>query len=560
MRRLIFILCTILLTNPCFAEKQLTSKTTSLESNLQEEKVPQTKLEQLKIINKDIADLYIESKKINGNQQDILRMQLFVKNQERREIIYYLLFSEKNISKKQKIKMLNEQFSFVNKSLRILKNYNKTKFKNYTKKSVEEQLFLLKERTQLKEFAIKLYNNKLENYEWATKLGIDKTQELKKFQAELKDKLELISAVLNYDLEQKKVIANELKSSSENEKSNLELELQLYTRKANSDTNEMQAYIKLADTLKITTTDYKQQLFETTGKITKDVLDFQVIKSLISSWTSKSFIWIKENAPQTILKIFVFIGILLLGHYIKRITRQIVERITTTKRFDVSRLMQEFLISMSGKLVVFIALLIALAQIGLDLTPILTGFGVAGIIIGFALQNTLSNFAAGMMLLIYRPFDVGDFVEAGSVSGKVSSLSLVSTTIRTFDNQIVIVPNNNIWGNTITNLTKEKTRRVDMVFGIGYDDDLQYAENLLHEIINKHSLILKRPAPIIKLHTLNDSSVDFIVRPWCKTADYWDIYWDITKEVKLRFDKEGISIPYPQQELHVRMLNSDNQG
>ena len=159
-----------------------------------------------------------------------------------------------------------------------------------------------------------------------------------------------------------------------------------------------------------------------------------------------------------------------------------------------------------------------------------------------------------MMLLIYRPFDVSDLVEAGGVSGKVSHMSLVSTTIKTFDNQILIVPNSKIWGDTIKNVTHERLRRVDMVFGIGYNDSIEHAEQVLNSIVDAHPAVLRSPETTIKLQTLNTSSVDFIVRPWVKTEDYWDVYWDITREVKLRFDREGLSIPFPQQDVHLHMV------
>lgn len=213
--------------------------------------------------------------------------------------------------------------------------------------------------------------------------------------------------------------------------------------------------------------------------------------------------------------------------------------------------MQDFFVALSSKAVWVIGFLIALSQLGINLTPVLAGFGVAGVVIGFALQDTLSNFASGMMLLIYRPFDVGDFVNAGGVDGKVNHMSLVSTTIRTFDNQTLIVPNKTIWGNVIKNVTHERTRRVDMIFSIGYGDDILKAEKVLNDIVLAHAKVLKDPEPTIKLHTLNSSSIDFVVRPWVSTDDYWDVYWDITREVKLRFDRENISIPFPQQDVHL---------
>ena len=156
-----------------------------------------------------------------------------------------------------------------------------------------------------------------------------------------------------------------------------------------------------------------------------------------------------------------------------------------------------------------------------------------------------------MMILAYRPYDVGDLIEAGGVSGRVSHMSLVNTTILTFDNQTLVVPNGKIWGDVIKNLTYQKQRRVDMKFRISYADDPDHAERVLRQIVADHEKTLDDPGPLIKLHELNESSVDFIVRPWTKTADYWDVYWDITREVKRRFDAEGISIPVPQRDLHI---------
>ena len=153
--------------------------------------------------------------------------------------------------------------------------------------------------------------------------------------------------------------------------------------------------------------------------------------------------------------------------------------------------------------------------------------------------------------MIYRPFDVNDVVEVAGISGKVVSLNLVTTTITTFDNKFMVVPNNDIWGNIITNATVSKERRVDMVFGIGYQDDIRHALQVLEDIVSSHPLILKNPAAVIQLHELADSSVNFICRPWVRTGDYWAVYWDITRSVKERFDAEGLTIPFPQRDVHV---------
>ena len=155
------------------------------------------------------------------------------------------------------------------------------------------------------------------------------------------------------------------------------------------------------------------------------------------------------------------------------------------------------------------------------------------------------------MILFYRPFDVGDAVEAGGVMGTVKEMTLVSTTILTWDNQKLVVPNKKIWGEVIRNITAEATRRVDLQFGIGYSDDVDKAERVLNDIVAAHPLVLRHPEPVIRLHALGESSIDFVVRPWAKTGDYWNVYWDITREVKKRFDAEGISIPFPQRDVHI---------
>jgi small conductance mechanosensitive channel len=228
-----------------------------------------------------------------------------------------------------------------------------------------------------------------------------------------------------------------------------------------------------------------------------------------------------------------------------------INRGLDTSRVQVSHLLRRMLVSSGRNLVVLIGVLIALSQIGISLGPLLAGLGIAGFIVGFAMQDALSNFASGMLILFYRPFDVGDTVEAGGVRGTVRSMSLVNTTIMTFDNQSLVIPNNLVWSTVIKNVTAQRTRRVDLTFGISYGDDIKKAERVFLEIISEHELVLESPEPMVRVNELGESSVNFIVRPWVKTADYWSVYWDITRSVKLRLDEEGISIPFPQRDVHV---------
>jgi small conductance mechanosensitive channel len=260
---------------------------------------------------------------------------------------------------------------------------------------------------------------------------------------------------------------------------------------------------------------------------------------------------IKDNAPDLFFRFLMFIAVLLVFKTLSRITKRIVRAATNRSKLDMSELLKNILISTSGGVVMALGVLMALSSVGISLAPMLAGLGVVGFIVGFALQDSLGNFASGAMILLYRPFDVDDLVEVTGAFGKVKKMNLVSTTIATLDNQTLVVPNSKIWGDVIKNVTAQKERRVDLEFGIGYDDDIELAERVLNEIVSAQDKILADPEPTIKLHTLGDSSVNFIVRPWVKTEDYWDVYWDLTREVKMCFDREGISIPFPQRDVHL---------
>ena len=276
-----------------------------------------------------------------------------------------------------------------------------------------------------------------------------------------------------------------------------------------------------------------------------DIQDVSAFRIIIWSWLKSpkgGLRWLK-NIAFFLLTLLAFY---ILAHFLGKITSRTV---SASKRF--SDLMKNFFVSLVRKTVMLIGIIVALSMLEVQVTPFIATLGVAGFILGFALQGTLSNFASGLMILIYRPYDVGHIIEAAGMKGKVDSMNLVSTTIKTFDNQIVVIPNGKIWGGVITNVTGSDTRRVDMTFGISYSDDIAKAAKILEDIVSKHELVLKDPEPVVRLHELGDSSVNFVCRPWTKTADYWTVYWDVTRTVKERFDAEGVSIPFPQRDVHI---------
>lgn len=310
----------------------------------------------------------------------------------------------------------------------------------------------------------------------------------------------------------------------------------------------LESTLGMMRTLELEDDVYEQQLIAVTGEIS--TFDAKVIGGLVEGWSSTVMESIVSSGPGLLLSFALFVIIVFAFYKLAQLGQRMVEKGLSKANLQISQLFMRMISSATRNAILLVGILIALSQLGISLGPLLAGLGIAGFIIGFALQDALSNFASGMFVLLYRPFDVGDLVEAAGVFGKVSKMSLVSTTILTLDNQTLVVPNNKIWGDVIKNVTAQRLRRVDLVFGISYGDDIPKAEKILADVVSQNEMVLDDPAPNIRVHELGDSSVNFVCRPWVKTDDYWDAWWDLTKAVKMRFDEEGISIPFPQRDVH----------
>ena len=242
--------------------------------------------------------------------------------------------------------------------------------------------------------------------------------------------------------------------------------------------------------------------------------------------------------------------IYIIGRIVSKIVVSVVRRVLNKAKMD--DILVDFVCSILSTALLLFIIIAALDQLGVDTTSLIALLGAAGLAVGLALQGSLQNFASGVMLIVFRPFKMGDFVDAGGVSGTVEKISIFSTMMRTGDNREIIVPNGSIYGGTITNFSARDTRRIDMVFGIGYDDDLKKAQDILRELVNNDDRILKDPETLIAVSELADSSVNFVVRPWVKSSDYWAVKFDLNENVKLAFDEQGISIPYPQMDVHSK--------
>lgn len=249
------------------------------------------------------------------------------------------------------------------------------------------------------------------------------------------------------------------------------------------------------------------------------------------------------------ISFFIALCILIIGRQaIKIIIKIISSALERSNTEDTVRIFVTNLLNTLLMIVVFIA---AINQLGIQTTSIIAVLGAAGLAIGLALQGSLSNFAAGILIVIYRPYKVGDYIQADNHLGTVDDIQIFSTVLRTPDNKIVVVPNGSIMNGSIVNFSHQKERRIDIVIGCSYDDDIDKVKEVLADVLSKDERILKEPKPRIALSELADSSVNFIVRPWVKNSEYLDVLYSLLEEIKKRFDQEGISIPYPQRDVHI---------
>ncbi|HDS01620.1 MAG TPA: mechanosensitive ion channel [candidate division Zixibacteria bacterium] len=248
-------------------------------------------------------------------------------------------------------------------------------------------------------------------------------------------------------------------------------------------------------------------------------------------------------------KIIGAILILILGRIAVGIIANAIRRAMVRSEADPT--LTKFLVALTKIALFTFVVIAAIATLGVQTASFVAVLGAAGLAIGFALQGSLANFASGVMLIVFRPFKAGDYIEAAGVAGSVEEIHIFNTILKSPDNRKIIIPNSQVTGGSITNYSAKDTRRVDMVFGIGYDDDIKKAKQIMEQIVSEDSRVLKDPAPTIAVSELGDSSVNFVCRPWVKTSDYWAVLFDIHEKVKLAFDEKGISIPFPQTDVHL---------
>ena len=249
------------------------------------------------------------------------------------------------------------------------------------------------------------------------------------------------------------------------------------------------------------------------------------------------------------ISLFIALSILIIGRQVVKILIKVIS--TALERSNTEDTVRIFVTNLLNTLLMIVVFIAAINQLGIQTTSIIAVLGAAGLAIGLALQGSLSNFAAGILIVIYRPYKVGDYIQADNHLGTVDDIQIFSTVLKTPDNKLVIVPNGSIMNGSIVNFSNQDKRRVDIIASCSYEDDIDKVKSVLSDILSKDDRILNEPKPRIAVSELADSSVNFIVRPWVKNSDYLDVYYSLLEEIKKRFDQEGIAIPYPQTDVHI---------
>ncbi len=390
-----------------------------------------------------------------------------------------------------------------------------------------------------------------ENMELAQRLGVDASDSRAYLDKLIEGRASSVAGEIKLADDQLESLRTQLGKAGAPDKEKLETQIVAMQTEKDGAAASLTNIVTLMKKRGLDDTEYSELLIRTTGQISTETLSTDVAKAFLAHQLDDAEEWLRERGPAIAFRILfviaIIVGFWLLAGLVRRVVRQALRK----SHLGASQLMQRFAAKAAGGLVLLIGILVVLAQFNIELSHMLAGLGIAGFIVGFALQDVLANFASGIMILVYRPYDVGDWIEVPDAFGKVHYMNLVSTTILTGDNQKLLVPNRKIWGSTIRNITSEDRRRVDLTFGIGYSDDIALAERIFHEIIAADERVIESPEPLIRLTELGESSVNFIVRAWCRTEDYWELRWHITRRVKERFDEEGVTIPFPQRDVHL---------
>lgn len=336
--------------------------------------------------------------------------------------------------------------------------------------------------------------------------------------------------------------------ASQDDLDGLEMRLRVAEQRSRRLADELESTADLLDTRRLPSASYRQLLIQATGEVTSDVLDPTVAVGLLRDWTSQFWGWLREAGPNLLVQLALLLGSILLS----RAGFRVIWRLFRPSGEKASRMLTDLLQRMLMPVATIVGLGIGLTVIGIDATTLLAGLGVLGVIVGLALQDTLSNLASGLFILMYRPFDVDDIVRVGGVEGTVRAMGLASTTIVTFDGRRLFVPNRKVWGEVIENASTQGTRRIDVEVPITYEQDPDEAIRIVREVCSEYEVVLDEPEPLVFVRRFRESAVDLEVHAWADAKYWWTLRTQLPRLIRVRFQQEGIETPYPREVQYER--------
>ena len=320
-------------------------------------------------------------------------------------------------------------------------------------------------------------------------------------------------------------------------------------------TRSLTSMSRILEELELPTANYRQILIQTTG-LTEDIFDREVATGLLGDLSSTALVWVQQNGITIVFQALLFVLIVVVARLLGNFVGDVLKRGIRATSMRSSQALQNMLATVVSRAILLLGLLFGISQIGIEIAPVLAAIGIIGFAVGFALQETLSNFAAGTMLLVYRPFDNGDVVKTGGLVGTVDDISLVNTTLLTFDNQRVLVPNNQIWGNVITNVSAMDIRRIDISLPLASHEPIQPVFAALEALVREDARVLPEPPPNIRVNGFSEGSVEVIVRPWVRSEDFWETFWDLSGRIKIRLEEAGVELASTRQRILLEEVAS----
>ncbi len=549
-----FVILLFVLLFPATGSSQETEDQTSLEDTIKEITDYSVLIEQ--IIN--------EKSQAQGSEALALSKQLLMTQDTYRALLWKFASDLSQSDRKQEFAAevsasLSEESALIKKEIQSrlaeIADLEKqlTSAKKFYSLAGRTRVTALKSKLSKRQKALEaLYSALVKNADSLNALGQDASQDIEYVKPLLKKQADILSGIVGLDNDELAVLEKKLSAVSNESKSGKELlsKIRAQNMLIQTDARRLNKAANLLEKIEVDASLYKKTVVQSGLSFNGGIFDRKVASHLFSQWWLETKKWFNQQAPEILGKTATFLLIIFLAILVAVFIKKMLRRIFRRSFPEMSELAKNFIVSMSSKLLILAGILLALSNIGVQIGPILAGLGIMGFIIGFALQDTLSNFASGLMILIYRPYDIGDKIISAGVKGRVNKMNLVSTTIFTSENHQLTVPNKKIWSDIIQNVTSQPLHRLDLFFSVPYNSDSETVRKAISDVVENCPSVFREKEISVRIQELGEVDVKYLARFWVSTEDIYEAQWAVSEGVKKRFDEEGISLNIAENARH----------